>query len=800
MATDAGILAAAAAFLTPSPCRLSQSEWTQPGLRKAASAPRVAAASAAAASGTPAASAASSAAPAVSGSSSNRRFPCCSAAAAALCAASTLKLSRRRVGRMLGRRQQQRQARGKAVGRRALPLESANFLSFAQELLQNAGAPAHHGSAEDLANVLQHCVNELSAGLEHVARSVVPPAFAEEAKEAIELDPNTKYLYGADGAVLVDPMNNKPIPDDWWNGFIGFQSDIIKDLDQSLRNAGVKEAFGWTIVAYTVFVKVLFYPLQQGQLRSTSMMQLLSPKVKEIQERYKDDPETQQRLLGQLYGVMDVNPLGGCLPVFLQLPIFWSLYGVWRRLAAEKFPHYTEGWLWVPSLAQPNPDFQFKYDWLFEFKDGQPVMGWSDYLSYLVFPVLLVGFTVISQQQAQAARPKNAAGDDETQALILQVLPLISVYFIGSLALQLPQAVSVYYSVNTVLSVAQTQLVKDGLRKEIPGYEEFEKTGKFPDGAFEDMVKSGQPAPKTIHEAALRGDVGILEDMASADGVDINSWDEKQIAPLGYAVACGHLAAVRFLIKRGADLAIKDGQGNTMLHYAAGYGHLEVLKELLEASKDVWPKDEWKDVANAKGQSVIDAARANRKGSVVDFLSDRLGLEADVVEAEVVQLPKRDDAPPSEPKESSEAADAAKAARAALLAAAGSSSPGSAASEAQPSSSSTAAPAADTAASKSAAAMKAALEQMRSNPQAVEQAKKMLGNIPPSMLSMLSGNKLSAEQAQKAMDAMSQMSTEEILLKADAASQQLASPGSAAAPKETVPLAPSGKAPARSVD
>lgn len=706
---------------------------------------------------------------------------------------------------MFRRRQRQQQAiRGKAVGRRALPLESDSFLNLAQELLQNAGAPLQHDSAKDLANVLQHFANDLSAGLEHVSRSLVPPAFAEEAKEAIELDPNTKYLYGKDGAVLLDPMNNKPIPDDWWNGFIGFQSDIIKDLDQELRKAGVQQAFGWTIVAYTLFIKVLFYPLQQGQLKSTSMMQLLAPKVKEIQERYKDDPETQQKLLGQLYGVMDVNPLGGCLPVFLQLPIFWSLYGVWRRLASEKFPHYDEPWLWVPSLAQPNPDFQFKYDWLLEFKDGQPIMGWNDYLSYLVFPVILVGFTVISQQQAQAAKPPTAGGEDESQAILLKVLPLVSVYFIGSLALQLPQAVSVYYSVNTVLSVAQTQLVKDGLRKEIPGYEEFEKTGTFPDGTFEDMVKSGQPAPKTIHEAALRGDAGILEDMASADGVDINAWDEKQIAPLGYAVACGHLASVRFLIKRGAGLAILDGQGNTMLHYAAGYGHLEVLKELLEASKDVWPKDEWKDTKNGKGQTVIDAARANRKGSVVDFLSDRLGLEAEVVDAEVVQLPKSDvlDAevvPRSEPRESPEADDAIKAARAALLAAASGSSPGSAASEAQPPSPPADVPSADTA-SKSTAAMKAALEQMRSNPQAVEQAKKMMGNIPPSMLSMLSGNKLSAEQAQKAMDAMSEMSTDEILEKADAASQQLASPGSAAEAKETVPSVPSGKAPARSVD
>ncbi|CAK9020310.1 unnamed protein product, partial [Durusdinium trenchii] len=252
-----------------------------------------------------------------------------------------------------------------------------DFLEQVQQFWQHA-----HGNsvpAADLAAALQQWADSLSEGAGKLAHEIVPPAYAAE----VELDPNTTYLYGSDGAVLVDPMNNKPITDDWWNGFIGFQAGLIKGMDQLLRDNGVEQAFGWTIVLYTAFIKLLFFPLTQGQLKSTSMMQLLSPKVKEIQEKYKDDPEAQQRLLQQLYSVMDVNPLGGCLPVLLQLPIFWSLYGVWRRLAAEKFPHYTEGWLWVPSLAQPNPDFQFKFDWLLQWKDGAPEMGWSDYLAYL---------------------------------------------------------------------------------------------------------------------------------------------------------------------------------------------------------------------------------------------------------------------------------------------------------------------------------------------------------------------------------------------------------------------------------
>ncbi|CAJ1328526.1 unnamed protein product [Effrenium voratum] len=642
----------------------------------------------------------------------------------------------------------------------------AEFVQQAQQLWQHAAQHAGDQSmphAADVAAAWQQWADALSEGAGRVAHDLVPPAYAAE----VELDPNATYLYGADGAVLVDPMNNKPITDDWWNGFIGFQSELIKSIDNKLREVGVEQAFGWTIVLYTAFIKLVFFPLQQGQLKSTSMMQLLSPKVKEIQEKYKDDPDTQQRLLGQLYSVMDVNPLGGCLPVLLQLPIFWSLYGVWRRLAAEKFPHYTEGWLWVPSLAQPNPDFQFKYDWLLQFQDGQPAMGWHDYLCYLVFPALLVGFTVFQQQQAQTGRPKTS--EDDPQNVVLQVLPWISVYFIGSLSLQLPQAVSVYYSMNSALSLLQTQVVKLGLRQEIVGYEEFERTGKFPDGAFEDMVRQSTPAPKNLHEAALRGEVSFINEMLDEEA-KIDKWDEKKIAPLGYAVACGHLEAVKLLLARGADVTLKDGQDNTVLHYASGYGHMEVLKELIQACEEKWPDQSWKDFRNSKGQTVVDAARANRKGQVVDYLCELLGIDVQTVKL-----------PPAPGGPGGESSDADRA-RAALLAAAG------AADKAAPAGAGQA-----PASPPDTSAMRAAVEKLRSNPEALEQAKKMMGKIPPQMLQMLSGNKISTEQAKKAMDAMADMSTEDLLERADSVMN-----------KETVPPAslppPSSNKPARSVD
>ncbi|CAE7845564.1 ALB3.2 [Symbiodinium microadriaticum] len=729
-------------------------------------------------------------------------------AAAAVATVGVLSSARRHRPKLLKRRLAK-------VTKAAVPPESIDLLhphvwsgleeqstQLLQHFTQGLQAGDNPSNAEGVAAAVQQLTEIFSEAAGRLAREIVPPAYAADAKP-IELDPNVTYLYGADGAVLVDPMNNKPLPDDWWNGFIGFQAGLIKQIDQALRDNGVEQAFGWTIVAYTAFIKLLFFPLQQGQLKSTSMMQLLSPKVKEIQEKYKDDPDTQQRLLGQLYGVMDVNPLGGCLPVFLQLPIFWSLYGVWRRLAAEKFPHYTEGWLWVPSLAQPNPDFQFKYDWLLQFEDGKPAMGWENYLSYLVFPVLLVGFTVFQQQQAQAARPKTG-NEEDPQNLVLQVLPWISVYFIGSLSLQLPQAVSVYYSMNTALSVLQTAVVKFGLRQEIPGYEEFERTGKFPDGTFENMVRSQTPPPKTLHEAALRGEVKFIEEMLADESLDINKWDEKKISQTAQPAGCrGHLDAVKVLLKRGADVTMKDGQDNTMLHYAAGYGHMAVLEltqqldpllqELLEASdKEGLDAPELvTDLGHqGKGQSVVDAARVNRKGQVVDFLCERLGVEAPEVKAPIAVT-----ASGSLRIGPEQHFLLLPGVRTESMIELGVSDIVSNHQQIRLESAVTCA------AGEAATAMRAAVEKLKSNPEAVEQARKMMGKIPPQMLQMsgprsfrlyaetlpskeltaitrLSGNKISAEQAQKArhaefefltggrrfvlkaMDAMSEMSTE----------------------------------------
>ena len=121
--------------------------------------------------------------------------------------------------------------------------------------------------------------------------------------------------------------------------------------------------FGLAIILYTILIKAITFPLNNSALRSNAMMQLVSPKVKQIQAKYANDKETMNRMMLRLYDDTGINPLGGCLPAIIQLPIFISLYRAINRLA-EKDQHFQEPFLWIPNLAGPVAAGQPSLDWL----------------------------------------------------------------------------------------------------------------------------------------------------------------------------------------------------------------------------------------------------------------------------------------------------------------------------------------------------------------------------------------------------------------------------------------------------
>lgn len=120
--------------------------------------------------------------------------------------------------------------------------------------------------------------------------------------------------------------------------------------------------YAFSIVLFTVFVKLLLFPLNAAQIKSSREMQAVQPKLKAIQEKYKDDKEMLNTKTLELYKEHKVNPLAGCLPIFIQMPIIFALFGTLKQPAKYVLLNgaplsneaLSQGFLWVKDLALPD--------------------------------------------------------------------------------------------------------------------------------------------------------------------------------------------------------------------------------------------------------------------------------------------------------------------------------------------------------------------------------------------------------------------------------------------------------------
>ncbi|CAM9930686.1 unnamed protein product [Ascophyllum nodosum] len=239
----------------------------------------------------------------------------------------------------------------------------------------------------------------------------------------------------------------------------------ITGLHDMLQGLGVPSAYGISIIFFTVFVKAITYPLTYQQLASTTKMQALGPKVKELQRRYANNPEAANQAISQLYQTENVNPLAGCLPAIAQIPIFISLYRSLLNLAKEN--KLTEGFLWIPSLEGPTFDSPptEMMSWIKEWTDGAPKLGWQDTLAYLTIPVILVLTQSVSMKIMQPAKDPNAPVDESQQASqnVLKFLPLL----IGWFSLSVPSALGLYWILNNFISTATSVIIRNKIATEM---------------------------------------------------------------------------------------------------------------------------------------------------------------------------------------------------------------------------------------------------------------------------------------------------------------------------------------------
>ena len=195
--------------------------------------------------------------------------------------------------------------------------------------------------------------------------------------------------------------------------------------------------FGVAIMLFTVIVKALFFPLASKSYRSMSKMKLLAPKMTEIRERLKDEPQKMQSEIMQLYKAEKVNPASGCLPMLVQIPVFFSLYKViFVTIEMRHAPFFG----WIQDLSAVDPTNVFNLFGLIPFDPAH----YSHFLHLGLWP-LIMGVTMFFQQKLNPPPP------DPVQAKIFQFMPIIFTFMLASF----PAGLVIYWSWNNTLTILQ---------------------------------------------------------------------------------------------------------------------------------------------------------------------------------------------------------------------------------------------------------------------------------------------------------------------------------------------------------
>ncbi len=184
--------------------------------------------------------------------------------------------------------------------------------------------------------------------------------------------------------------------------------------------------WGWSIILLTVFVKAIFYPLNATSFRSMAKMRKLGPKLQQMKEQFGDDRQKMSQAMMELYKKEKVNPMGGCLPILVQMPVFIALY--WTLLESVELRHAP--WIgWINDLSQMDP--------------------------YFILP-LIMGASMFLQQMLNPTPP------DPVQAKVMKLMPVIFTVFF----LWFPAGLVLYWVTNNTLSIIQQYLITKKIEAE----------------------------------------------------------------------------------------------------------------------------------------------------------------------------------------------------------------------------------------------------------------------------------------------------------------------------------------------
>ena len=248
-----------------------------------------------------------------------------------------------------------------------------------------------------------------------------------------------------------------------WDWFVSFLTKVLAAI------AGAVGDWGLAVIILTFIVRLIITPLMTKSTASTARMQVLQPKLQEIQERYADDPERQMAEMRKFQAENNFNPLGGCLPMFLQMPVFFALFTVARNVPKDAcFLNI------LPSISM-------------SVAEAFSIFGMPKALPYLLFDL---GFGAMTIAQ-MLINIKNVPEEQRQQNLMMGIMMGVMMVWFGW---SVPAAVLLYYVTSAIWQVIQQQVVTKRVTEKVKA----ETEAKLAEQPVEINVvrKERKPRPK----------------------------------------------------------------------------------------------------------------------------------------------------------------------------------------------------------------------------------------------------------------------------------------------------------------
>ena len=208
---------------------------------------------------------------------------------------------------------------------------------------------------------------------------------------------------------------------------------LLEKIADTVGQFGISGKFGIAIIIITILMRIVVFPLTLKQEKSMKKMREIQPEMDKIKEKYKDNPQEYQKRILEFQKENDINPLGGCWPILIQLPVFVALY---YAFSGKTIPNDAT-FLWF-NLKQPDKLF---------------MMG---NFAFNLLPILNTGVTYL-QQKIMSGATKGQEGSNQLQSM-MYTMPLMMLF----LFYRMPSGVTLYYLVSGVLSLAQQYIIMKG--------------------------------------------------------------------------------------------------------------------------------------------------------------------------------------------------------------------------------------------------------------------------------------------------------------------------------------------------